>query len=158
MLYQYHIRILMHFTRKIPINLLVYLYKRLGKMENKFQAKFDQLKSILFHFSLVNLLVVEELRKLNMNWDSFLTSANISLDPKGDNPLSVEKSTSNSSGVKGGGVIERGKGKDIENTSPSQPILKKRRKLQFIDEPKEKEASRKPLTSSSARRFRIPIV
>jgi hypothetical protein len=155
---KYHIRLLLHFTRKKPLKLPFYLYRSLEKMADRVQARDDQLKSSLFHFSLVNLLVVEELRKLNMNWDSFLTSANISLDPKGDNPLSIEKSTSNSSGVKGGGVIERGKGKDIDNTSPSQPILKKRRKLQFIDEPKEKEASRKPLTSSSARRFRIPIV
>ena len=93
------------------------------------QARADQPKSGLFHFSLVKLLVVEDLGNLNSDLDSFLTSKNISLYPKGDTPLSVEKSTSNSSGVKGGGSIERGKGKQIENPSPSQPILKKRRKL-----------------------------
>jgi hypothetical protein len=156
--YQYHIRLLMHFTGKIPLNLPFYLYRSLGKMADRVQARVDQLKSSLFHFSLVKLLVVEELRKLNRDWDSFLTSTNISLDPKGDTPLSAEKSTSNSSGVKGGGVAERGKGKEIENPSPSQPVLKKRRKLQFTDEPKETQAPSKPLTRSSARRFPIPTV
>jgi hypothetical protein len=75
--YQYHIRLLMHFTGEIPLNLPFYLYRSLGKMANKVQAKTDQLKSSLFHFSLVNLLVVEELRKMNRDWDSFLASANI---------------------------------------------------------------------------------
>ena len=87
-----------------------------------------------------------------------MTSTNISLDPKGDTPLSAKKSTSNSSGVKGGGVVERGKGKEIENPSPSQPILKKIRKLQFTNESKETQASSKLLTGSSARRLPIPTV
>jgi hypothetical protein len=81
--------------------------------------------------------VVEELGKLNRDLDSFLTSTNSFLDPKGDTPFSVEKSAYHSSRGKGGGVVERGKGKEIENPSFSQPVLKKKRKLQFIDEPKE---------------------
>jgi hypothetical protein len=68
--------------------------------------KDDQLKSRMFQFYLVKMLVVEEIRKLNKYWDSFLHSTNISLDSKGDTPLSTEKSTSNSSRVKGGGVVE----------------------------------------------------
>jgi hypothetical protein len=36
--------------------------------------------------------------------------------------------------------------------------LKKRRKIQFIDEPKETQALGKQLTRSSARRFPIPTV
>jgi hypothetical protein len=124
--YQYHIRLLMHFTGKIPLNLPFYLYRSLGKMADKVQARVDQLKSILFHFSLVKLLVVEELRKINRDWDSFLTSTNIPLDPKGDTPLSVERLASNNSGVKGGSTVEeKGKGKEVEGSSPSQPVLKK---------------------------------
>jgi hypothetical protein len=34
--------------------------------------------------------VVEELRKLNKDLDSFLESTNIPLNPKGNTPLSVE--------------------------------------------------------------------
>jgi hypothetical protein len=89
--YLYHIRLLMHFTWKNPLNLPFYLYKSLGKMTDMVQARADQLKSSLFHFSLVKLLVVEELKKSNRDWDSFLTSTNISLDPKGDTPSSAEK-------------------------------------------------------------------
>jgi hypothetical protein len=89
--YQYHIRLLMHFTGKSLLNLPFYLYRSLGKMADKVQARADQLKSSLFHFSLVKLLVIEELRKMNMDWDSFLASTNIPLDPKGDTPLSAEK-------------------------------------------------------------------
>jgi hypothetical protein len=88
----------MHFTGKIPLKLPFYLYRSLGKMADKFQARDDQLKRSLFHFSLVKLLVVEEIRKLNMDWDSFLTSKSIPLDPKGDTPLSAERLASNNSG------------------------------------------------------------
>jgi hypothetical protein len=77
----------------------------------------------------VNLLVVEEPENLNRDWGSFLTSTKISMDPKGDTPLSFEKSTPHSSRIKGRGVVERGKGKDIENSSLSQPTLKKRGKF-----------------------------
>jgi hypothetical protein len=156
--YQYHIRLLMHFIGRSPLNLPFFLYRSLGKMADTVQARADQPKSSLFHFSLVKLLVVEEIGKLKRDWDSLLTSTNISLDPKGDTPLSAEKSTSHSSGGKGGDVAERRKGKEIENPSLSQPVLKERRKLQFTDEPKETQAPSKLRTRSSARRFPIPTV
>jgi hypothetical protein len=50
------------------------------------------------------------------------------------------------------------KGRDIENPSPIESVLKKRRKLQFINVPKETQAPSKPLTRSYARRFPIPTV
>jgi hypothetical protein len=55
------------------------------------QYRADHLKTSPFHFSLVNFLVVEELKKSNRYWDSFLTSDNIPLDPKGDTPSSSNK-------------------------------------------------------------------
>jgi hypothetical protein len=58
----------------------------------------------MFHFSLVKLLVVEDLRNLNRDWESFLTSTNIFLYPKGDIPLSIERLASNTSGEKGRSV------------------------------------------------------
>jgi hypothetical protein len=33
--YKYHIRFLMHFTKKIPLNLPVYIYRSMGKMVDK---------------------------------------------------------------------------------------------------------------------------
>jgi hypothetical protein len=65
MVYQYHIRLIIHFKGNILLNLPLYLYRSLGKMSDKVQAMDDQLKSSLFHFSLVKILVIEELRKLN---------------------------------------------------------------------------------------------
>jgi hypothetical protein len=91
--YQYHIRIMMHFTGNNPLNLPFYLYRSLGKMADKVQARTDKLKSSLFYFSLVNFLVVEELRKVNREWDPFLASTKFLLDPKGDTPLTYKKSS-----------------------------------------------------------------
>jgi len=99
--YQYHVRLLMHFTGKNPLNLPFYLYRSLGNMTDKGQARVDQLKSRFFHFSLVKILVVEELKKINRDWDSFLSSSNIPLYPKRDTPLSVEILYPNNSGQKG---------------------------------------------------------
>jgi hypothetical protein len=56
------------------------------------------------------------------------------------------------------GVAERRKGKEIENSSISQPVLKEIRKLQFIDEPKKTQALSKPRTKSSTKRFSIPTI
>ena len=69
-------------------------------MSDKVHARDDQLKTNLFHLHLVKLLVVEELKKLNRDWDSFLASTNIHLDPKGDTPSSVEKVASKDSNGK----------------------------------------------------------
>jgi hypothetical protein len=74
MVFQYHIRFLMHFIGKETLNLPFYLYRSLGKMEDKVQAKSNQIEHSLFHFGLIKLLVLEELKKTNTEWDSFLSS------------------------------------------------------------------------------------
>jgi hypothetical protein len=156
--YQYHVRLLMHFTGKNPLNLPFYLYRSLGKMADRVQARADQLKSSMFHFSLVKLLIVEELRKLNREWDSFLSSANIPLEPKRDTPLSVERVSPSSSGKKGESVAEKRKGKEVEGSPPSQPFPKKGRKILFTDEPKETQTPRRPTTRSTTRNIPTPTV
>jgi hypothetical protein len=78
---------------------------------NKVHDRVDYLKTSLFHFSLVKLLVVEELKKLNRDWDSFLASKNIPLDPKGDTPSSAKKVDSKYSSGKEKGSAEHGMGK-----------------------------------------------
>jgi hypothetical protein len=80
--YAYHIRLLMHFTGKNTLNLPFFLYWSLGKMADNIQANVDQPGNNLFHFSLIKILVVEELRHLNKDWDSFLISANVPETPK----------------------------------------------------------------------------
>jgi hypothetical protein len=91
----------MHFTRKNPLNLPFYLYRSLGKMVDKVQARVGELKSSLFNVSLVNLLVVEKLININRDWDSFFSSSNIPLDPKIDTPLFTERLSPSCSGQKG---------------------------------------------------------
>jgi hypothetical protein len=53
---------------------------------------------------------------MNRDWNSFLHSKNIPLDPKGDTPLSAERMASNSSSHERRNVAEHGKrnGKEIE--------------------------------------------
>jgi len=104
----------------------------------------------------VKLLVIEEIRKINMDLKSFLTSTNISLDPKGYTPLSAKILASNKLGQKGRSVVERGKRKEVEGSSPSQPVMKKVRRLQFTYEPKETQKSNNPTTRVASRRLPTP--
>jgi hypothetical protein len=154
----YYIRLLIHFTGENPLKLPFFLCRSLGKMEDNVQAKADQRGNNLFHFSLIRMLVVEELRNLNKDWNYFLISANISRDPKGDITLFAEKSTLHSSEVRRGDVTKRRKGKEMEDSSFSHPTSQKRRKSRFTDKSEEIQAPSKLHTRSSVRRFPIPTV
>jgi hypothetical protein len=101
----------MHFTWKNPFNLPFFLCRSLGNIVDNVQAKADQPGNNLFHFSLINMLVVEELRHLNKNWDSFLILANIPRDPKGEIPLSAEKSSLQNAEARKEDVTKKRKGK-----------------------------------------------
>lgn len=63
MIYQYHIRLLLHFTGKDAMNLPFYLFKSIGKMYDRVQAKSKAVDTSVFHSGLINMLVMEELRK-----------------------------------------------------------------------------------------------
>ena len=86
-----HIILLMHFTRRRPLNLPLFLHQNLREMADNAQAEEDQSKRKLSHLFLIKLLVVEELRQLGRKWDSLLLTASIPKDPKGYFPLSVER-------------------------------------------------------------------
>jgi len=74
MIYQYHIRLLMHFIGKEPLNLPFYLLIILGNMSGKFQSKYMQLDTSNFHFVLTKMLMLEELKNTNSDWDVFLVT------------------------------------------------------------------------------------
>ena len=93
-------------------------------MADRVQARANQLKSSLFHFSLVKLLIVEELIKLNKEWDYFLYLDNIPLEPKTDTPLSIEMVSPKSLGNKWESVAEKSKWKEVEGSPPSHPAAK----------------------------------
>jgi hypothetical protein len=63
MVYQYHIKFLLHFTCKEVINLPFYLFRSIGKMDNRVQAKSKQVDTSVFHSGIIKMLVMEELRK-----------------------------------------------------------------------------------------------
>jgi hypothetical protein len=108
-IHSHHIRLLMHFTGKRPLNLPFFLHQSLGGMENSVQAKADQPKKNLSHISLIKLLIVEELGRLGKGWDSFILSTDIPRDPKGDPPLPTREETSHSvkAGIEGAAKKER---------------------------------------------------
>jgi hypothetical protein len=156
--YPYHIRLLMHFTGKKPLNLPFFLYQSLEKMADNVQAKADQPGNNLSHLSLIKLLVVEELRHLNKDWDSFMISADIPRDPKGDIPLSARETTFHSAGERKEDVMGKGKGKEIEDSSSHQPTPQKRGRPRLTNKTEEIQAPSKPRTKSAAKRLLMRIV
>jgi hypothetical protein len=69
--YQYHITLLMHFIGRKPLELPYYLFISLRNMDEIIQVSKDQGEPSLFHFLLINVLVLEELIKRNLDWKVF---------------------------------------------------------------------------------------
>jgi hypothetical protein len=80
MIYQYHIRLLLHFTGKDLMNIPFYLFRSMGKMVDRVQAKSKAVDTSVFHSGLIRMLVMEELKKINLTWEQFIVSANLQLD------------------------------------------------------------------------------
>jgi hypothetical protein len=80
MVYQYNIRLLLHFTGKESMNLPFYLFRSIGKMSDRVQAKSKQVDTSVFHYSLIKMLVFEELKKTNNDWDVFLAGSRFQPD------------------------------------------------------------------------------
>jgi hypothetical protein len=97
MVYQYHIRLLMHFTGKQCQNIPFYLLRSLGKMSDKVQANIKMVENSVFHYGLINMLVLEELKKFDIDWDIFLSASGFHPDvvntpqTKRRTPTSAEK-------------------------------------------------------------------
>lgn len=80
MIYQYHIRLLLHFIGKDSMNIPFYLLRSMGKMSDRVQAKFKAVETSVFHSGLIRMLVMEELKKRNISWEQFIVSTNMQLD------------------------------------------------------------------------------
>jgi hypothetical protein len=61
-IHPHHIRLLMHFTGRRPLNLPFFLHQSLREMADNVRAETNQPKKKLSHVSLIKLLIVEELR------------------------------------------------------------------------------------------------
>jgi hypothetical protein len=106
MVYQYHIRLLLHFTGKESLNLPFYLFRSIGKMSDRVQAKSKQVDTSVFHSGLIKMLVLEELKKTNTDWDAFLVASGFQPDvahtpqSKRQTPIPAEKTVHSESSKK----------------------------------------------------------
>jgi hypothetical protein len=80
MIYQYHTRILLHFTGKDLMNIPFYLFRSMGKMVDRVHAKSKAVDTSVFYSWMIRMLVMEELEKINITWEQFIASANLQLD------------------------------------------------------------------------------
>jgi hypothetical protein len=146
MVYQYHIKFLMHFTGKKVLNLPFYLYISLGKMVDKVQAKSNQIKHSMFHFGLIKLLVLEELKKTNKELYSFLSSIGFGMEVHGT--PKTKKSTPVKSGktMQSSSIIpKKTKKKDKEHIPATIETPEASTKTISRKESKENEKGKRPV-------------
>jgi hypothetical protein len=67
MIYQYHIRLLLHFIGKDLMNIHFSLFRSIGKMADMVQAKSKSVDTRFFHLGFIKMLVMEELKKRNID-------------------------------------------------------------------------------------------
>jgi hypothetical protein len=79
-LYHYHIRLLLHFTGKVEMNIPYYLLRSIGKISDRVQDKSKDVDSSLFHSRLIRMLVSEELGKKEISWENFVVTSHFKLD------------------------------------------------------------------------------
>jgi len=70
--YSYHFKLLLHFTRKISLDLPFYLFRSLGKMCDKVQLKKEACETSFFHHGLVKLIILHEIQKVDREWSVFM--------------------------------------------------------------------------------------
>lgn len=73
-LYQYHVRLLMHFTYVKVLKLPHYLYRSIVKMVEKVLRLGKYHHDNLFHHGLVKILAFHQLAQINLSWDGFIYS------------------------------------------------------------------------------------
>jgi hypothetical protein len=79
-LYQYHIRLLLHFTGKIEMNIPYYLLRSIGKMSDRVQSKSKAVDTSIFHSRLIRMLVSEYLGKKDISWEHFVIASHFKFD------------------------------------------------------------------------------
>ena len=66
MVYSYRLILIPYFVGKRSLEFTFYLYRILEKMSDKVQIKIEGNETSLFHHGLIKLLVLEELRRLEI--------------------------------------------------------------------------------------------
>jgi hypothetical protein len=67
-LMMYHFKLLDHFTSKNLLNLPFFLHKILNKVCKKIRAQPLSMKNTLCHFSLIKLIILEEIKQQGRSW------------------------------------------------------------------------------------------
>jgi hypothetical protein len=115
-LYQYHIRLLMHFTGKIEMNIPYYFLRSIGNMSDMIQSKSKDVDTSIFHYGLIRMLVSEELGEKHISWEHFFVASHFKLDIVAT-PQSQNASTLSSTNVAKAGTSKKRKGKFLIQVS-----------------------------------------
>ena len=127
MVYSFYLKILLHFVGKRSLDLPFYLYKSLGKMSDKVQIKKKGNETSLFHHGLINLLVLEELKRLDRDWTSLLYMSGFEID------VVTHKKASKPRNISSPDVVEEEEG---NRSAPLEPLSMEAEPLQKIETPK----------------------
>ena len=73
-LYAYHIRLLMHFTRVRMMDLPFFMFQNIEKIAHYVKKKpYPQQMNRIYHFSLIKIIVLHQLNRLNIPWKTFIS-------------------------------------------------------------------------------------
>jgi hypothetical protein len=61
------------------MNIPFYLFRSMGKMADRVQAKSKAMDTSVFHSGLIKMLVMEDMKKINLSWEQFMVSSNLQL-------------------------------------------------------------------------------
>jgi len=61
------------------MNIPFYLFRSMGKMFDRVQAKSKAMDTSIFHSGMIRMLVMEELNKIYLTWEKFIAFANMQL-------------------------------------------------------------------------------
>lgn len=78
--YLYHFKLLLHFIGKQLMDIPFYIFRSLGKISDKVQGRPERSETSIFHHGLIKFIVLEELKKLNRDWGTFLFMSGYEID------------------------------------------------------------------------------
>ena len=80
--YAYHVRLLMHFTRAQLLNLPFFLHRSIENMASTIQKRPpSQQTACLFHHSLIKIVILHQLEKKEISWETFIAHPYFTIFP-----------------------------------------------------------------------------
>jgi len=75
------------------MNIPYFLFKSLSKMSTKVQRKPEAASTKVFHYGLIKLLVLDELQKVEKQWDYFLFWGDFRIEPQSPDQVGQRSSS-----------------------------------------------------------------